>query len=332
MQEEHLTRSDTVLSVRYPADPASVPSARRFVASSLESLGRDDLVDDAMLCASELAGNAALHSECTYIEVAVETLGHGVRLVVEDDGPVSMAMVAPRTTLPGLDDSFDEELDELDLLIADQPATGRGLAIVSVLARDWGVDELSKGKRVWAEIATEPTNAAHLAEERESAERRSADLPAGWATVRLAGSPAFLVRRHDQHLEELVRELKLMLYANDNPGNVAIARRLRPVIDASDYLRLTVRRDADAALARGDSVVDVDLAMPSDFSRDLRLLDDALREADALSAERRLLTLPASSEVQALRAWLSAQIVGQVERNAVPVSWQTWQSQRAGRP
>jgi anti-sigma regulatory factor (Ser/Thr protein kinase) len=332
VQEEHLTSSDTAHRVRYPANPASVPGARRFVARCLEAIGRGDLVDDAMLCASELAGNAALHSECTYIEVAVETTPDGVRLVVDDDGPVSMSVVAPRTTLPGLDDSFDVELDELDLLLADQPATGRGLAIVTVLARDWGVQELPQGKRVWAELAEDGAGAVHRAKERRSAEQRSAELPAGWATVRLAGSPASLVRRHDQHLDELVRELKLMLYANENPGNVAIARRLRPVVDASDYVRLTVRRDVDAALARGESVVDVDLSMPSEFSREIRLLDDALREADALSAERRLLTLPAAPDVQALRAWLSAQIVGQIERGATPVSWQTWQSQRAGQP
>ena len=332
VEEEQLTRSGAELRVRYAADPASVPEARRFVARSVETLGRSDLVDDAMLCVSELAGNAALHSRCTYIEIAVEAVGDGVRLVVEDDGPVSMTVVAPRTTLPGLDDSFDDELDELELLLADQPATGRGLAIVSVLSRDWGVEELRQGKRVWVVLAQNPEAATRHAEERRATERRSAELPAGWVAVRLAGCPASLVHRHDQHLEELVRELKLMLYANDNPDNVAIARRLRPVIDASEYVRLTVRRDVDAALVRCDSVVDVDLAVPAEFSRDLRLLDDALREADSLCTERRLLTLPATADVQALRAWLSAQVVGQVERKATPVSWQTWQSQRAGRP
>ena len=330
MQEEQLTDPDTVQRVRYPASPASVRDARRFVASSLAALGHPALVDDAMLCASELAGNAALHSECTYIEVSVEPVGEGVRLVIEDDGPVSMTSVAPRTTLPGLDDSFDDELDELDLLVADQPATGRGLAIVSVLAGDWGVEELASGKRVWAELTLAPTAAARRTEQRAPTAQPATTLPAGWASVRLVGCPASLVRRHDRHLEDLVRELKLMLYATDNAENVATARRLRPVIDASEYVRLTVRRDADAALARGDSIVDVDVAVPAEFSRDIRLVDDALREADALSAGRRLLTLPTPADVQALRAWMSAQIVGQVERSATPVSWQTWQSQRPG--
>lgn len=331
MHGELMARTDRELRVRYLADTASVPSARRHVADVLESWGRSDLVDDAMLCASELAGNATLHSGCTHLEISVVALDDGVRLVVEDDGDVPVTAVTPRTTLPGLDQAFDDELDELDLLLADQPATGRGLAIVSVLARAWGVEELAGGKRVWAELAADP-EAEHLGTAPRPAPDPSDDeLPAGWVTVRLPGCPAALVRRHDQHLDELVRELKLMLSTADHPESVVTATRLQPVVDASVFVRLSVRRQAEQALAGGTSHVDVEVSVPAGFSQDMRQLDDALREADLLSEERRLLTLPASADIRALRAWMSAQVVGQVERGARPASWKTWQSQRIER-
>ena len=111
MRDEQETRERRLLRVRFAADPASVPGARKFVSDGLRAWGLHDLVDDASLCVSELAGNAALHGSGSYIEVSVLDLEQAVRLSVEDDGPAPAAVVAPRTTLPGLDDAFDDELD-----------------------------------------------------------------------------------------------------------------------------------------------------------------------------------------------------------------------------
>lgn len=328
VHREQIARTDTELRVRLTADPAGVPGVRRLVAETLRAWGRSGLVDDATLCASELAGNAALHSGCSYIEVAVSQVPDGVRVSVEDDGAVPVSMVAPRTTLPGLDDSFDVELDELDLLLADQPATGRGLAIVSALAYDWGVQELDHGKRVWAHLAESPG----ASRDKDTQERTTADasaaLPAGWVAVTLPHCPTALARRQDQHLDELARELKLMLYGTDDVAGVDLARRLQPVIDASSYVRLSVRRQVDEAVADGLETVDVTLALPSGFSSDLRRLDDALGEADTMSEQEQLLVLPSSPEVRAFRAWMNAQIIGQAERGATPVGWESWQEHR----
>lgn len=328
MHERQSARADTEVSVRFTAGPSGVPAARHFVADTLRSWGMTGLVDDATLCASELAGNAALHGECTAIRVAVRVESHGVRLMVEDDGPVPAALVAPRTTLPGLDSTFDDELDELDLLLADQPATGRGLAIVSVLAHDWGVEELPRGKRVWADLRMEPGATEHKNTQDASVATATAALPAGWVAVSLPRCPTLLARREDQHLDELARELKLMMYAPEKPGNLELARRLQPVIDASSFVRHSVRTQVDEAIAVGLDAVDIRLALPSGFSRDLRQLDDALNEADTLSEDERLLAMPASPEVRAFRAWMNAQVIGQAERGATPVSWDEWQDHR----
>jgi len=332
-----------VLRVRFAADPASVPGARKFVSDGLRAWGLDDLVDDASLCVSELAGNAALHGSGSYIEVSVLVLDRTVRLCVEDDGSAPAAAVVPRTTLPGLDDAFDDELDELDRLLS-APATGRGLAIVSVLASDWGVHELERGKRVWADLSAADTSetAAPGRPEGEDPSRPArssaagfampeatgAALPEGWFVVRLDGCPVELSLRQDQHLDELVRELTLMSVDKGNLESATLARRLEAILRAPAHARVAGRLQAQAAFERGELFVDVEMAMPREFSHEVRLLDQAVREADVLCDERRLLTLASSPEIREFRAWMTEQIVAQVEQDAEPVTWLDWLATR----
>jgi len=344
--DEQETRDGRVLRIRFAADPASVPGARRFVSDGLRAWGLDDLVDDATLCVSELAGNAALHGSGTYIEVSVLVLDRTVRLCVEDDGPSPAAAVVPRTTLPGLDDAFDDELDELDRLLS-APATGRGLAIVSVLASDWGVDQLEHGKRVWADLSpagtSEPTAPGRVeGEDPDRAEHSSGEgfampeatgaaLPEGWFVVRLEGCPVELSLRQDQHLDELVRELTLMSVDKGNPESEALAHRLEAILRAPALARATGRARAQAALERGELFVDVEMAMPREFSTEVRLLDHAVREADVLCDERLLLTLSSPPEIRRFRAWMTEQIVAQVEKGADPDTWHDWLDRLAAR-
>ena len=328
-----------MIRVRFAADPASVPGARRFVADGLRSWGHDALVDDATLCVSELAGNAALHGNSSYIEVCVLDLDRKVRLWVEDDGPTPAAVVAPRTTLPGLDEAFDDELDELDRLLS-APATGRGLAIVSVLARDWGVDELEHGKRVWADLSPggagdgSPDGSVDGAGSRSSAREPvvpttapdglGSAMPEGWCLVRLAGCPVDLSLRQDQHLDELVRELTLMSVDKRNPASAALALRLEAILRAPAHARVAGRLQAQAARSRGELFVDVEMAMPREFGQEVRRLHDAVLEADVLCDDRRLLTLASPPEIRDFRTWMTEEIVAQVERGSEPVPWMEW--------
>jgi hypothetical protein len=92
-----------------------------------------EVLDEAELVVSELVTNAVLAS-CTSAIVSITTDRSCVRIGVTDDAP-------GRPTL---------------LHAATDAVRGRGLAIVCMLARDWGVTPVENGKEVWAEIALPP--------------------------------------------------------------------------------------------------------------------------------------------------------------------------------
>jgi anti-sigma regulatory factor (Ser/Thr protein kinase) len=138
---------------RFVADPASVPGARWFVANEIRDWGRAALVEDAELCVSELAANAALQSSSTFMEIALEALEGGVRISVEDDGVEPLETVVPGFDFSDVDIDADIDFEEpVGTSLADEATNGRGLAIVSYLAADWGVDQTATGKRVWVEL------------------------------------------------------------------------------------------------------------------------------------------------------------------------------------
>ncbi|MFR9794317.1 SpoIIE family protein phosphatase [Streptomyces sp. MS06] len=113
-------------------DPAAaeVGRARTGVRAQLRSWGLPALADTAALVAGELVTNALRHSRSRFV---------ALRLVRGD------------TLLCEVDDD-DHELPVLtDAGPADE--FGRGLRIVSALARDWGASRTPAGKTVWCELA-----------------------------------------------------------------------------------------------------------------------------------------------------------------------------------
>jgi anti-sigma regulatory factor (Ser/Thr protein kinase) len=310
------------LRVRLAADAASVPGARRFVTDGLLSWGMTDLVDDAALCVSELAGNAALHSGSTFMHIALRPLQDAVRLSVEDDGVTPVDAVHPRASFPGPDDDLDV------LLLDDEPTTGRGLAIVSMLASDWGVESTDIGKRIWVDIDGTDTNEVRPPRGATSAPlgASAGDLPDGWGLVRLVGCPVQLSLRQDEHLDELVRELQLIGSEHASLRSQALARELEDLLSGPAHARHTGRRIAQQAAAEGRSEIDIEMAMPREFSAEVQKLDVAVKAADVLCDDMRLLTLASSDDLRALRAWMTEQIVEQVERGRPPVSWADWRA------
>ena len=112
------------------------PASPEHAGSSLTAgqWGREHLVDDAALCVTEQAANSALHSGSPYLRVRLRDIEPGVRLSVEDAGGiVPLAALAPPP-------------------VASQGTTGRGLAIVSVLAKAWGIEEHADGRGVWVNL------------------------------------------------------------------------------------------------------------------------------------------------------------------------------------
>jgi anti-sigma regulatory factor (Ser/Thr protein kinase) len=113
----------------FPAEPASVPTARRFVHAALEDLGLTTAWDAAELLVSEVVTNAVLHAR-TDFSVDVLRDGDLVRVSVHDRSPV-----VPKPRTYGTDST-----------------TGRGMRLVATLAVAWGVDRDAGGKSVWFEV------------------------------------------------------------------------------------------------------------------------------------------------------------------------------------
>jgi anti-sigma regulatory factor (Ser/Thr protein kinase) len=306
------------LHVRLAADAASVAGVRRFVADGLDSWGDGRFADAAELVASELTTNVALHAGAEFMYVTLERTPDGVRVSVEDDGPLGADVVQARTPT-----GEDLEWSELD-------ATGRGLAIVGMVAQSWGVGPTDRGKHVWADLA-DPDDDEVLAPSEPEAPRAPAgpgpqELPPGWVMVRLAGCPVELSLQQDRHLDELVRELQLLSVNHDDPESAALAHEISGLLVSPTHARLTGRRTAERARDEGRDVVDIDMAMPREFSGLVTRLHEAVARADQLSREGRLLTLASPPEIQELRAWMTHEVSVQATTGAAPTTWAEWVS------
>jgi len=117
-----------ILSLLHDATP--VRAARHFTRTHCAawSLGRG-ACEDATLVASELVTNAILHARSAMALRLVHE-PHRLRVEVEDEDSRRPVIPAPDGDATG----------------------GRGLGLVSALAREWGVDATRCGKVVWAEL------------------------------------------------------------------------------------------------------------------------------------------------------------------------------------
>lgn len=116
-----------------PSDLSAAGAARAHVRTALESpSASDELIDDAVLVASELAANAIRHGS----------------------PPVSLLLdVEPglvRITVRNRDDGSDPHILEAD----DDAHHGRGLAIAAALASDIGWTRHGDRLDVWAVLPT----------------------------------------------------------------------------------------------------------------------------------------------------------------------------------
>ena len=113
--------------VTYPGSTEHI----RAVRADLRPLLRDcPVADEVILCASELAANAAIHSHSrlpggTFTVCTTISPGHCARIEVEDSG-------GPWT--PANSD----------------PTRPHGLEIVRALASDWGIEEGHTTRTIWA--------------------------------------------------------------------------------------------------------------------------------------------------------------------------------------
>ena len=120
--------------MRVPHATTSAALVRHELSADLALRGIDpDSIDEVVLVASELVGNAVRHTHGA----------NGNGLAVDwtlDEAGVTVQVADPSPAAPAPRDPADTE------------ASGRGLHIVQALADDWGVRPTDGGKRVWAHI------------------------------------------------------------------------------------------------------------------------------------------------------------------------------------
>ncbi|RZB16978.1 GAF domain-containing protein [Streptomyces sp. F001] len=114
---------------RLALDPAEVGRARAAVREQLHDWGLARLADSAELMVSELVTNAVRHSHRR---------------------PVELRLVRGDTLLCEVDDD-DHDLPTLRGA-GPRDEAGRGLRVVSTLAREWGASRRGAGKTVWFEL------------------------------------------------------------------------------------------------------------------------------------------------------------------------------------
>jgi serine/threonine-protein kinase RsbW len=128
------TAAPAVTGRVFPGEAGQIGAARRFLAGLLDGC---PAAGDALVCVSELATNAVLHSRSGRpggrFSVCVALQPGSVRVAVADEG-------GPwRPERNGDGRNGDGQ-------------SGRGLLIVRALASRWGRDEGGAGRTVWFEL------------------------------------------------------------------------------------------------------------------------------------------------------------------------------------
>ena len=280
-------------------DRRLVAEVRAFVTSELRRRCRADLVDDAVLVATELATNALLHAGGV-AAVRVDGTGNGVRIEVHD-----------RTRVPPvLARSSDEAM------------TGRGLRLVGALCARWQAEPTADGKMVWAEL-TGRTSPFTLSTD---------DLLELWADVDdptpsrpryqvvLGEVPTDLLLAAKSHVDNLVREFTLAARGARSGVTSAVPRPLAELIEAvvSRFAeaRQAIKRQAIVAADAGLSHTSLVLTLPADAADAGEAYLRALDQADSYCRAARLLTLETQPQHRVFRQWYVGEIVKQLRAAA----------------
>lgn len=124
-----VTEAADRVRTRYNRDLRAVRDARHIAADALKGWDLDDLIDAVQLAVSELVTNAIVHAQSDP-ELAIILTPDAVRIEVTDRDSA-----LPRPVGVDVD-----------------ATSGRGLAMVESIAREWGVTRRPEGKTVWLEV------------------------------------------------------------------------------------------------------------------------------------------------------------------------------------
>lgn len=128
-----------------PHDYASAAAVRHRLCEELRAVGLSSAVlDDAVIIAGELVGNALRHARPLPdggVRVMWDVDGDGILMQVTDGGADTEPRLQRRRASPGARP------------VAGMALGGRGLAIVESLADAWGVRRQPGGTTVWARLS-----------------------------------------------------------------------------------------------------------------------------------------------------------------------------------
>lgn len=277
-----------------------VSRVRAFVADEVRRLGREDLVDDAVLVASELTTNAILHAG-GLVSVRIGTAGDSVRIEVHDGTRVP----------PVLGRNSPEAM------------TGRGLRLVASLSKQWAAEPTPAGKAVWAELAESPAVPAAggdvLVEMWDDRDWPDELLPVRYR-VSLGEVPTSLLVAAKGHVDNLIREFTLAARGAESGVTRQVpphlAALLRTVTTRFAEARQEIKRQALAGANKGLSHVRLELRLPADAADAGEEYLKALDEADAYCHAARLLTLETPAQHRVFRHWYVGELVTQLRAAA----------------
>lgn len=295
------------LQTELPAEPASAGMARRLIKDALRDWHHEDLVAIATLLVSEVVTNAILHAGSD-IHLRLMSSGATVRVEV---GDLSDVLPAPRT-------------------YGQDATTGRGLALVQMLASAWGAEPRAPGKVVWFQVGGSRPESLSSADLLSAFPELDEPGPPGYADseveatvgIRLLNLPIGLYRAMEQHNDALLREVALLGLSDNGeaqegtrpgPGTSVLAARLplrTPAVEA----------ELDAALQRDETSMDLRLEVSPEVRDVCAALLVALDEADELARRGGLLIPAALPEIRGCRQWSLGEVIAQIDGDA-PTAW-----------
>lgn len=278
-------------------DEALISTVRTLVADELRALGREALIDDAVLVASELVANAVLHAG-GLAGVRVTERGETIRVEVHDRTRVQPVMAM-------------QSIESM---------TGRGLRLVASISTAWGAEPTDEGKLVWAELSEghppSPFGDDGLLQLWADDGWPDEEQPVSRYPVSLGDVPTPFLLAAKSHVDNLVREFTLAARGAESHISAEVPPHLASLIETVtnrfSEARQSIKRQALAAASQGLSHVRLELHLPAsaaDAGEDyLRALD----EADSYCHAARMLTLETPPQHRLFRQWYVGELVAQL--------------------
>jgi anti-anti-sigma factor len=152
-------------------------------------------------------------------------------------------------------------------------------------------------------------------------------------TVRFVAVPLDVHRRVSEHHDTLNRELALVA---ETGGQGTVPARLLALSEElrNQFSGFTVAAEERlaAALARGDTTIDLEYTLPPAAAEGAARLDAMLDEVEAYCIDGALLTLVGSPEIVAYRKWLLGEFVRQITDGEAPTPWAQYRDAAASLP